>query len=65
MQKASILFPLRFSNDAVGRKRKALFSHVSAGCIVAAMQWHVCRKGIAVTHPFISKSKWNLKIGME
>lgn len=42
-----------------------MFSHLSAGCSLAAKQWEICGIGIAVTHHFISKSEWNLKIGLE
>lgn len=43
------------------RREEVVFSHLSAGRSVAVKQWQVCGIGIAVTHRFISKSKWNLK----
>lgn len=63
----SILFSLRCSKDFSGGEgeEEVVCSHLSAGCTVAAEQWQICGIGIAVTHRFISKSKWNLKIGME
>lgn len=56
----SILFSLRLSREVLGGEED-VFSHLSAGCTFAAKQWQICGIEIAVTHRFVSKSKWNLK----
>jgi len=55
----------RFGRHFSGGREEVIFSPLSAGCSVAAKQWQICGIGIVVSHRFISKSKWNLKIGME